>query len=71
MAGWLQTRDMKIESYKDRLDALAENLIAEVNDTHTAGFDLIGLPEIDFFEGSGPEFAAHMAVNRPFSMTPT
>jgi|WetSurMetagenome_2_1015567.scaffolds.fasta_scaffold119607_2 flagellar hook-associated protein 1 FlgK len=64
MAGWLQTRDMKIESYKDRLNALAENLIAEVNDTHTAGFDLNGVAGIDFFEGSGPEFAAHMAVNQ-------
>ena len=61
MAGWLQARDTKIDSYKDRLNALAANLIAEVNTLHTAGFDLNGVAGIDFFEGSG---AADMAVDQ-------
>ena len=61
MAGWLQARDTKIESYKGQLNELAENLIAEVNDKHTAGFDRNGDAGIDFFEDSG---AADMAVNQ-------
>jgi len=61
MAGWLQTRDTNIESYKDRLNALADNLMTEVNNKHTEGFDLNGVAGIDFFEGSG---AASMAVSQ-------
>ena len=63
IAGWLQARDTKIEDYKDRLNDLAENLIEEVNDQHTAGFDRNGVAGVDFFEGPGPEFAAEMKVN--------
>lgn len=63
MAGWLQSRDTKIEGYKDRLNDLAANLIARVNAKHTAGFDRNGVAGVDFFEGAGPEFAANMAVN--------
>ena len=59
MAGWMQTRDTNIESYKDRLNALADNLMTAVNHKHTEGFDLNGAAAIDFFEGSG---AAGMAV---------
>jgi flagellar hook-associated protein 1 len=59
MAGWVQTRDTIIEGYKDQLNALADNLKTEVNNKHTAGFDLNGAAGIDFFEGSG---AADMAV---------
>jgi flagellar hook-associated protein 1 len=59
MAGWMQTRDTNIEMYKDQLNALADNLKAEVNNKHTAGFDLNGAAGVDFFEGSG---AAGMTV---------
>lgn len=59
MAGWIQTRDTNIEGFKNRLNDLADNLMKEVNDKHTAGFDLNGDAGINFFEGSG---AAGMTV---------
>jgi flagellar hook-associated protein 1 FlgK len=68
MAGWLQTRDTKIESYKVQLNDLAENLIAEVNAKHTVGLDRNGDPGVDFFSRGGtPPLpclgAADMEVN--------
>jgi len=69
MAGWLQTRDTKIEGYKDQLNDLAENLITQVNDKHTAGLDRNGDPGIEFFSLEGMSQlpcsgAADMAVNK-------
>ena len=73
MAGWVQTRDAKIEGYKDRLNDLAQNLIVKVNDQHTAGVDRNGVAGKEFFEvkkdGSGnivlnPNPAADMAVDQ-------
>ncbi|MBI5579402.1 MAG: flagellar hook-associated protein FlgK [Deltaproteobacteria bacterium] len=60
MAGWLQTRDTKIEGYKSSLDDLAQTLATEVNTLHAAGYGLNGSHGDNLFSGSG---AADMAVN--------
>jgi flagellar hook-associated protein 1 FlgK len=60
LGGWLQTRDVKIASYQDQLDALAQGLMNEVNRLHAAGYGLDGTTGTDLFSGTG---AADMAVN--------
>jgi flagellar hook-associated protein 1 FlgK len=71
MAGWLQTRDTKIEGYMRNLNDLAQTLAtgdpntplikSSVNTLHAAGFGLDGSTGNDLFIGSG---AADMAVNQ-------
>ena len=60
LGGWLEARDVEIVDYLGRLDALAQNFIAEVNARHTAGFDLQANPGEAFFTGTA---AADMTVN--------
>jgi flagellar hook-associated protein 1 FlgK len=60
IGGWLQTRDVKIASYQDQLDALAQGLIGEVNSLHAAGYGLDGTTGTDLFTGTG---AADLALN--------
>jgi flagellar hook-associated protein 1 FlgK len=71
MAGWLQTRDTKIEGYMRNLNDLAQTLAtgdpntplikSSVNTLHAAGFGLDGSTGNDLFIGSG---AADMRVNQ-------
>jgi len=60
LKGWLEVRDVKIEDYKARLDDLASSIITEVNNLHTAGFDLNGAAGGAFFTGTS---ASDIAVD--------
>ena len=60
LKGWLEVRDVKIEDYKTRLDDLASSIITEVNNLHTAGFDLNGAAGGAFFTGTS---ASDIAVD--------
>jgi len=60
LGGWLEVRDVELVDYRSRLDTLAVALMDEVNAQHTAGFDRLGRPGLDFFSGSG---AADLSVN--------
>ncbi len=60
LKGWLEVRDVKIEDYKTRLDDLASSIITEVNNLHTAGFDLNGAVGGAFFTGTS---ASDIAVD--------
>ena len=60
LKGWLETRDVAIEDYKTSLDDLASSFITEVNNLHTAGFDLNGVAGVNFFTGSS---ASDISVN--------
>jgi flagellar hook-associated protein 1 FlgK len=60
IGGWLQARDDKIAGYQDRLDALAQGLMNEVNALHAAGYGLDGTAGTDLFTGSG---AADIQLN--------
>ena len=60
LKGWLETRDVAIEDYKTKLDDLASSIITEVNNLHTAGFDLNGVAGLNFFTGS---LASDISVN--------
>ncbi len=53
LAGWLQTRDVKIGGYLARLDDLAATLITEVNALHAAGYALDGSTGNALFAGTG------------------
>jgi len=59
LKGWLEVRDQVIPDIMGRLDALAGNIIAEVNALHVNGVALDGTQN-DFFTGSS---ALDMAVN--------
>jgi len=59
LKGWLDVRDQIIPDIMGRLDALAGNMITEVNAVHLAGFALDGTQNT-FFTGST---AADIAVN--------
>ena len=60
LKGWLEVRDVEIENYKISLDNLASGMITEVNNLHTAGFDLNGVAGVNFFTGSS---ASDISVN--------
>ena len=61
LKGWLEARDVLIPDYLNRLDALAQTLVTEVNNLHQTGFDLNGIAGIVFFDGTGT--AADIEVN--------
>ena len=50
LGGLLQMRDTNIESYMQKLDAMAENLVKKVNSQHRLGYDADGNIGGDFFE---------------------
>ncbi|HUT43296.1 MAG TPA: flagellar basal body rod C-terminal domain-containing protein, partial [Desulfobacterales bacterium] len=56
----LETRDVAIEDYKTKLDDLASSIITEINNLHTAGFDLNGVAGLSFFTGSS---ASDISIN--------
>jgi flagellar hook-associated protein 1 FlgK len=61
IGGWLQTRDAKIAGYQDQLDALADTLMAKVNELHMGGYGLDGkTTDTPLFIGNG---AVDMEVN--------
>jgi flagellar hook-associated protein 1 FlgK len=60
LKGWLDVRDNHIADYAARLDTLAGNLIAEVNNQHTAGLDINGAGGEIYFAGTD---AATIALN--------
>ena len=61
LKGWLETRDVLIPDFLNRLDALAQTLVTEVNNLHQTGFDLNGIAGEVFFDGTGT--AADIEVN--------
>ncbi|MGD9043116.1 MAG: flagellar hook-associated protein FlgK [Desulfobacterales bacterium] len=61
LKGRLETRDGLIPGYLNRLDALAQTLVTEVNNLHQTGFDLNGIAGEVFFDGTGT--AADIEVN--------
>lgn len=63
LKGWIDARDVIIPDYRDRLDALAQTIIDDVNALHSAGLTLAAPPldtGIDFFTGTD---ATTIAVN--------
>jgi len=50
--GWLDVRDLDIRNNLNRLDALAQSLMTEVNTLHAAGYGLDGSTGNDFFMGA-------------------
>lgn len=61
LKGWLETRDVLIPGFLNRLDTLAQTLVTEVNNLHQTGFDLNGIAGEVFFDGTGT--AADIEVN--------
>ena len=61
LKGWLEARDVLIPGFLNRLDALAQTLVTEVNNLHQTGFDLSGIAGEVFFDGTGT--AADIEVN--------
>ena len=61
LKGWLETRDVLIPGFLNRLDALAQTVVTEVNNLHQTGFDLNGIVGEVFFDGTGT--AADIEVN--------
>jgi flagellar hook-associated protein 1 FlgK len=61
LKGWIETRDVLIPGFLNRLDALAQTLVTEVNNLHQTGFDLNGIAGQVFFDGTGT--AADIEVN--------
>jgi flagellar hook-associated protein 1 FlgK len=60
LKGWLESRDIILEDYLNRLDNLAGTIITQVNSLHTVGFDLNGSAGEVFFSGAT---ATDMSVN--------
>lgn len=60
LKGWIETRDVAIPDYSDRLDTLAQEIITQVNGLHASGFGLSGSTGNDFFNGTS---ASDIEVN--------
>ena len=60
LKGLIDTRDTEVKGYIADLDALAETLMARVNEAHRNGTGLDGTTGVDFFSGTS---AADMDVN--------
>ncbi len=62
LKGWIESRDVMISDYANRLDSLAGTMITEVNALHSTGTTLDGVTTtgVDFFSGSN---AGTIAVN--------
>lgn len=50
LAACLEARDITVGGYLDKLDSLAANLVAAVNDQHQKGYDIYGNGGGNFFE---------------------
>jgi len=50
--GWLDVRDLDIRDFMNRLDNLAQSLMAEVNTLHSSGYGLDGSTGIEYFTGA-------------------
>jgi flagellar hook-associated protein 1 FlgK len=61
LKGWIETRDVLIPDYRNRLDSLARTLTTEVNNLHQNGFALNQSAGLVFFDGTGR--AADIEVN--------
>lgn len=60
LKGWIETRDVEISDYLNRMDSLAALIMTEVNDLHTDGYDLNNDLGGNFFSGDS---ALNMAVS--------
>ncbi len=60
LKGWIETRDVTVPDYLDRMDSLAASIMTEVNTLHQAGFDLNNNSGGVFFSGAS---ALNMAVD--------
>jgi flagellar hook-associated protein 1 FlgK len=61
LKGWLDARDLDIDTHMTNLDTLAQDLTAAVNSRHTIGFGLDNSTGNDFFSGAAT--AAGIQVN--------
>ena len=52
LKGLLEVRDSTIPNYLDRLDEMAEVLVAEINSLHKIGYGPTGATGIDFFDAN-------------------
>lgn len=50
--GWMNVGYIQIPEYKEKLDALADQFVLEVNNYHRLGINLEGNSGLDFFEGT-------------------
>ena len=66
--GAIEARDGAIKNLQDSINALASNLITEVNDIHSTGYSLTGSSGASFFTGTS---AADMAVNTDLMGNPS
>ncbi len=62
LKGWIESRDVLINDYINRLDTLAGTMISEINSLHSTGFTLDSTTTtgVNFFTGTN---AADIAVN--------
>ncbi len=63
LAGLMDVFNNKIPNYLDQLDTLANNIGSEVNNAHSAGYNIAGTTGIDFFNGSDSG-AANFQMNQ-------
>lgn len=62
LKGWIAARDEVIEGYLTRLNKLAENIIAEVNDLHSSGYGIEDDVQRAFFVPENDD-ALSIAIN--------
>jgi flagellar hook-associated protein 1 FlgK len=60
LKGWIETRDVAVPDYLNRMDSLASSIMTKVNTLHQAGFDLNNNPGGVFFSGAS---ALNMSVD--------
>jgi flagellar hook-associated protein 1 FlgK len=71
LAGYLQVRDLFIPDYQDRLDAIASQVVTEVNALHTAGYDRDGnFGDVFFTTDPAVGAASSIAVNTKIASNP-
>lgn len=64
LGGFIDARDVSMNNYMDKLDALVSAMAKEINELHNGGIDLEGNPGLDFFVGTGGVItAANIKVN--------
>jgi flagellar hook-associated protein 1 FlgK len=68
MAGTIDARDGTLADMKTSINALASNLITQVNTLHSAGFSLTGSTGANFFSGAD---ASDIAVNQSLADDPS
>lgn len=60
-----------IPTYRDRLDAVANEIVTQVNNAHANGYDLNGNPGGALFVGGPPVTAANIEINPAVIADPT